>query len=250
MDKVEKKIASDVAKFGWHVIMAFSDTTRGPPFAYTIGLETTFQHPEIILFGLNNDLEFMHHVLNEIGERVRKGETFSHGARKKNILPGYVCVFARVPKTAYSEHLGRAIDFHRGTRFRAVQCIWPDPKKRLPWDERVMLPILSREPVLLRPTAGPRDPTWPFDEPHSRFVITSRQVATGREPVRYVGRFRDGDWQFVCSTTSDPKDMVLATLGWIADRDPSVRAAARLRPGTSIERRAPGAKWRAGARED
>jgi Domain of unknown function (DUF4262) len=247
---VQAKIRADVASYGWHVMKVFSDTNTAPPFAYTIGLETTYHHPEVVIFGLNGDLDFMHRVLNHIGARIAKGERFEHGAKKKGILPGYVCPFARFPRDAYDDHLGQAQVFHGSSRFRAVQCIWPDPKKRLPWDPRVMLPVLGRQPVFLRPDAAPKEPAWPFSEPRSRVIITSRQVATGKEPFRYVGRFRDGDWQLVCNTTSKQEDIVLATLGWAFDHDPTVRAARRLRPGQSVVRTGPRAKWKQGAVEE
>ncbi len=252
MDKVEKKIAADVKDHGWHVMKVFAPDGREPPFAYTIGLETSFDHPEVIVFGLNDDLDFMHYVLNQIGDRVKKGERFEHGAEKKGILPGYVCPFARLPKSAYEAHVGRAIDFHakRPKGFRVVQMIWPDPKKKLPWDPRVMPPVLRRQPIFLRPDAGPRDPKWPFSDPHSRVVLTTIQVVRGKEPIRFVGRDEDGDWQLICDTTSDENDVVLSTLGWALDHDPSVAAAAKLKKGRFLRRKDARAKWTSGAMAD
>ncbi len=58
---------SDVEKFGWHVLKIFSDTESAPSFAYTVGLEKTFDHPELVIFGLNDNLELMHKVLNSLG---------------------------------------------------------------------------------------------------------------------------------------------------------------------------------------
>ncbi len=246
-DPVLARAEADVAEHGWHVIKVFSDGDTGPPFAYTIGLETSFRHPEIIVFGLNDDLDFMHRVLNGIGARVERGERFAHGDRKRGILPGYVCPFARVPKSAYAEHLGRAIQYHRGTRFRALQCIWPDPKKRLPWDPKVMPPILRRQPVLARPDAGPRDRPWPFEDSHSRWAFTTRQVVERKEPIRFAGRFREnGEWQFVCNTTERPEDLVITTLGWVVDADPSVTRIAKLRPGQCAERTSATKPWKRG----
>lgn len=243
LSSVDAKVRADVEKHGWHVIRVFSPDEISPPFAYTIGLEKTFDHPELIVFGLNADLDLMHFVLGTIVDRIKKGERFDHGTKKKDILPGYVCPFARFPRDAYDEHVGRAQVFYGSSDFRVVQCIWPDPKKRLPWDTKVMLPVLARQPLFLRPDAGPRDGAWPFDEPRSRMVITSRQVATGKEPIRYVGRFEDGDWQFVCNTTSEEGDIVLTSLGWVFDRDPSIAAAAKLAPGRGLRRSGPRGKW-------
>ncbi len=237
-DPVLERVKQDVAEHGWHVIKVASDGETGPPFAYTIGLETTFRQPEILVFGLNDDLDFMHHLLNAIGDRMRKGERFAHGDAKTKLLPGYACPFARVPKSAYDEHLGIAMRYHGGTKFRALQCYWPDPKKKLPWDPKVMPPILRRQPVLARPdAAGAREKKWPFADAHSRWVFTTRQVVTGAEPIRFAGRFREnGEWQFVCNTTEDEADLVMATLGWALDHDPSLAKVAKLKPGECAER--------------
>lgn len=249
--KPVERARRDVAEHGWHVVKVFSDAESGPPFAYTIGLETTFDHPEILIFGLNDDLDFMHRVLNGIGDRIRGGERFAHGDAKRKILPGYVCPFARVPKSAYAEHLGVAIAYHGGTSFRALQCIWPDPKKRLPWDPKVMPPVLRRQPVLNRLDAGPRDRAWPFADAHSRWVFTTRQVVTGAEPIRFAGRFREsGEWQFVCNTTEAQEDLVMATLGWALDRDPTLAKIATLEAGECAERAGASGRWKKGAMPD
>jgi hypothetical protein len=233
----KKKLEADIAKYGWHVLKVFSDTGDAPPFAYTVGLYESFDHPEVIIFGLNNDLDFMHRILNGIGARVKKGESFSHGDQKKKILDGYVCPFANFPASAYDEHLGQAIGFY-DAKFPCVQCIWPDPRKKLPWDVRVMPPILERQPVFVRPNAKRQNPLWPFAEPHSRHVLTTIQVVTGKEPVRTAARFEDdGMWQFICDTTNDAEDLVIATLGWVIDRDPSLSKLADLRPGWQATRK-------------
>lgn len=249
MNKSQKKVAADIRQHGWHAVAVASiegEADPRPPWVYTIGLEDTFDHPEVVIFGLNNDFEFMHYVLSEIAKRVAKGERFEHGAKKKDLLAGFTCPFARFPKTAYEEHLGQAIVWHESPSFRAVQCIWPDPKKKLPWDPKFIPQLLDREPVFLRPDAGPRDPAWPFEQSHSHFTITSRQVATGKQPIRYIGRFADGSYQFVCETTDDEDDIVRTTFGWLYDRDPTVKAAAKLKPGSAIRRTKLGEAWKKG----
>jgi len=244
LSPLSTKIAKDVSRYGWHVTKVLGDD-EVPPFAYTVGLSVTHRHPEVVIFGLNDDLDFMHRVLVAIEKRIAKGETFHHGAKKRGLIAGFTCVFARFPKTAYAEHLGQAVQHLGGAKaFSAVQCIWPDPKKRYPWDAKVLPPILARQPVFNRPDAGPRDPAWPFPEPHSRRVLTTMQVVTGKEPVRYVGRFDDGDYQFTCETTEDESDLALTTLGWLVDRDPSLKKVAGLLPGEGRARRELGAPFR------
>lgn len=239
------KLAKDVSAYGWHVTKVLGDE-EVPPFAYTVGLSATYDHPEVVIFGLNDDLDFMHRVLVAIEKRIAKGETFSHGDKKTGLLGGgHTCVFARFPKSAYAEHLGQAVIHLGGARaFSAVQCIWPDPKKRYPWDPKVMVPILARQPVFNRPDAGARDAAWPFPEPHSRRVLTTVQVVRGDEPVRYAGRFDDGDYQFTCETTEDESDIAIVTLGWMIDRDPSLRRVATMLPGEGRARKDAGRPFR------
>jgi hypothetical protein len=242
--KVLSKVTEDLHKFGWHVTKVLGDENY-PPFAYTVGLSVTYDHPEVVIFGLNDDLDLMHHVLDSIEKRVAKGERFEHGDKKRGILPGYTCPFARFPKSAYADHLGQAVHHLGGEKaFSAVQCIWPDPKKRLPWDPKVMPPILARQPVFCRPDAGPRDAKWPFPESHSRRALTTIQVVRGKEPVRYVGRFRDGDYQFVCETTDDEKDLVWTTLGWLYDHDPGLKAVASIARGEARMRDSAVGRWK------
>jgi hypothetical protein len=51
----EGKISSDVAKYGFHVAIVPGDG-YSPAFAYTIGLYKTYEYPELICFGLTQDL--------------------------------------------------------------------------------------------------------------------------------------------------------------------------------------------------
>ena len=105
MKKKSPTIAQHIEEHGFHVVKVMGEQAY-PPFAYTIGLTVSFDHPEIVIFGLNDDLDFMHEVLNELGARVRGGERFRHGDKKRDVLPGYTCPFARFPASAYEEHLG------------------------------------------------------------------------------------------------------------------------------------------------
>ncbi len=245
MSKPQDRIAEDIGADGFHVLKVFDPEGTEPSFAYTLGLEETFEHPEIAIFGLNDDLDFMFHVLSGLGARVKKGERFEHGAKKTGILPGYSCAFARMPKASFESHFGQALQRRGGARgFKALQCIWPDPKKHFPWEPKVMPPVLARQPVFLRPDAGPRDPVWPFAESHARLVFTTTQVVTGKEPVRFAGRFRDGSFQFVCETTNDENDLAQVSLGWLLDRDPSLKAAAKLKKGDGIVRTEAGTAWK------
>ena len=82
-------------------------------------------------------------------------------------------------------------------------------------------------------------------------MIGREPVATGEEPIRFAGRFAGtGEWQFVCNTTSDPKDLLLATLGWALDHDASIGSLADLQPGECAERKAANKPWKRSSMPD
>jgi len=69
-EQAEKRIIQDVEKFGFHMAL-LEDDGYLPAFAYSIGLFKTYQHPEIIIFGLKRNV--MNNLLHYIGEEVKKG---------------------------------------------------------------------------------------------------------------------------------------------------------------------------------
>jgi hypothetical protein len=124
----DRKLLADIEEIGWHVIL-IPEGDDGPPFAYTIGLFRTFEHPEIIIFGL--DLDLMHQMINLIGEEIRQGRRFSDGESASGILEGYDVRF-----------------LHVGDAFAILQCLWPDRQGRFPTDAGYAEPLRARQPLL------------------------------------------------------------------------------------------------------
>lgn len=230
-DEERARIAANIEKYGWHALLVGGDD-EGPPFAYTIGLQTTYRHPEILLFGLNADLKFMHGTLTIMADQIANGKRFAVGNQYADIVGDYLCTFVDIPAAAYDEYLGTAQGYHRGNWFNAVQCVWPDHDQRFPWDAGAAIQLLARQPVL-----GHRDGRpWNFGELHKHlWVITTKQVATGDRPVLRVFRDEDG-WQFL---DEGAEDCAVVCLGNLVDRDPSLEQIADLPKGWCA--------WREGA---
>ena len=74
----ERKLVEDVENVGWHVI-GIEEDEEGPGFAYTIGLHHSFEHPEVIVFGLRTETLFQ--IVDTIGEAVRDGTKLSRITR-------------------------------------------------------------------------------------------------------------------------------------------------------------------------
>jgi hypothetical protein len=66
----DEKVFTDVADYGWHVVRVL-EKSETPGWAFSIGMYRNFNHPEIVVFGLDGDL--LHSVINSIGEGVRTG---------------------------------------------------------------------------------------------------------------------------------------------------------------------------------
>lgn len=144
-DDYEDIIRDHIERFGWHVVLIPSDG-EGPGFAYTIGLFKTFRSPEMIVFGLPQ--EVMHAVVNHAGEEFKAGRSVELNKPLDGYLQGYPIVFKEVKKKHYREYFGYARWYYAGELFSAVQCVWPDKAAHFPWDHGFDPDCLKFQPLL------------------------------------------------------------------------------------------------------
>ena len=144
-DAAEAKLLADVAKYGWHV-MGVTEDDEGPAFAYSIGLYRTWQHPEIIIFGLGHDV--MHQMINNIVHEIKNAHRFADGDESGEIIQGYDVTFRTVPVSNYKDYFGYALWFYNGFGFPALQCLWPDCYGRYPWDDEYPESMRWRQPAV------------------------------------------------------------------------------------------------------
>ena len=145
MDEAELRVRSDVDTYGWHVAKIGGDE-RAPPWAFTIGLEHSFEHPEVLVFGM--ELELLHGLLNQIGELVKSGRSFEPGERAAGVLEQNPPEFRSVDPRWYGAFVGNAAWFYRERNFRVLQCFWPDASGRLPWEAEFDPAWQGRQPLL------------------------------------------------------------------------------------------------------
>src|SRR6266576_3520794 len=110
-DVSDQKILDDVAQYGWHV-MKVRELSDAPGWAYSIGLYRTFNHPEIVVFGLNADL--MHSMINFMGTDIRSGKRFEEGKPYSDLIEAYSCTFKPVSVIWHYPFLGYADWFYQG----------------------------------------------------------------------------------------------------------------------------------------
>jgi len=152
MDAADRKLLADVQEYGWHKITV-SEDAEGPGFTYTIGLFHSFQHPEVIVFGLPD--ERMRLIVDSIAELVQSGVTLADGSESDQILEHYSCTFRAVLPVHYPAHLGYARWFYKAREFPVLQCCWPDRTGRYPWELDCEREIIRLQPALYDPTLLP-----------------------------------------------------------------------------------------------
>ena len=145
-DKQQKLIRNHIDEYGWHVVKVFGEPDA-PPFAYTVGFGPTFGHPEVLIIGLNADLDAMHIVLNNLGHDLKAGRGFKVGQALTHVLPGYRCHLLALKPEAYTEYLGQALDYYGTSKFQALQLVWPSPQHKYPWDADLDPTNAFRQPL-------------------------------------------------------------------------------------------------------
>jgi hypothetical protein len=180
----------------------------------------------------------MHQILNALGAEVRSGERFEHLDESGDVLEGYHVAFRTLERRHYRDYLGYARWFYKGNDFPALQCFWPDSEHRYPWHSEFQAALSARQPLLSD------EVTWPFHEGKNRAAITTKPVFRDGHPILLVSHDADGDWQFLCGTTNQPKDGQIVSLGCIWERDRSLVEVADLPTGWRAYRRAKGAAWK------
>lgn len=145
MNAGDRKLLSDVKEFGWHVLSVYEDN-EGPGFSFTIGLYHTFEHPEVLMIGLDTD--FMSGILNNIGDDIKNGQHYEAGKEYPEIVENYKCSFQKIDEKFYVDYLGTAMWFYKGKSFPALQCVYPDMSGHYPWDGKVNPALIEMQPVL------------------------------------------------------------------------------------------------------
>ncbi len=143
LDALDLRVLADVAEGGWHVIQAEG---AGAEHAFTVGLFRSFDHPEVIVFGL--DAATREAALDRLGARVRAGERFEEGGVVDGILLDRPVAFRPVARRHYPAYLGYAGWFHGGPRFPALQAVWPDSEGRFPWERWFSHALRDAQPLL------------------------------------------------------------------------------------------------------
>ena len=84
---------------------------------------------------------------------------------------------------------------------------------------------------------------WPYQQPPDTASFTTRPVVERDRPVLVVSRDKEGEWQFLCGTTTKSSDCVVVSLGCAYEKDQTLAQVADLRVGWQAQRKFIGGPW-------
>jgi hypothetical protein len=233
-EEERKHIEANIEKYGCHICI-LEPTKYLPGFAYSIGLYKKFNHPEIICFGLKEEL--LCSVINHACDLISKGEKFEELNLFDGFLANYNIQFLPVNKDYYQNYVGYGGWFYGNTfDFPLLQLVWPDKQSLFPWQDGFNPNWKFKQPLLDRNT------DFKFYEERNVLVFTTSSVLNG-EPILYVYHDSDGAWQFHSSTEPDTNDGKLVCLHHITDLDKSVNELYHLDYGWCGWRKSAGDDW-------
>lgn len=231
--EAEKQIISDVEQYGFHVAIVPGDG-YSPTFAYTIGLYKSYGYPELICFGLSHDL--MHSMFWTAKELFDTQPVPDLAVGYPDFIGDFDVRFLTVDKVRYTDYFGYGHWFYHGWDFPVLQIVWPDKQALYPWEEGFNPDWKWGQPLL------DRSLDFKFREERNVAVFTTRQVLEGL-PILQVSHETDGDWLFLCGTTTDLNDFKVVCLEEITKRDNTIDELYTLNYGWAAWRESIGGQW-------
>ncbi|HRB71488.1 MAG TPA: DUF4262 domain-containing protein [Flavobacterium sp.] len=228
-----QQIKINIDQFGLQVIMV-SSTNYLPSFAYSIGLTTTYNHPEIICFGLSN--ETAHEIINDVAAIIKRGVQIKKENIYTEIFQDSRATFLKVDERNIQDYFGTALNYYGDRNFEALQLVWTDRNDKFPWEEGFEEEFLYKQPLLDRNTG------FKFNEPKNLTVFTTRQWLEEQKPIVRVVHDNDGDWQFLTGDQM-PEDIRIVALKEMILRDTTLNEVFDLEYGEEAERDLLDGEW-------
>lgn len=88
------------------------------------------------------------------------------------------------------------------------------------------------------------DAEWPFDDLPDLGVVTLTRITDGSNPILYVARDEDGEWQFLDNGEITEDDIEIVSLQSVVELDSTIKELADLPLGCVSEREAVGKPWK------
>lgn len=154
-------IAESVSRHGWHAI-AVAESEFSPSFLYTIGLCHTANHPDAIVFGLEQDVAYS--LISKLVAQVRGGEAYALPGVYAGLAEGRSLATRPVHTTQHPVYLGFAMGFYRHIgapdSLRVIQVFWPDESGYFPFEVQCDPYVAHAQPRLEFAEPRPHKRQW------------------------------------------------------------------------------------------
>lgn len=147
-----RSVRQNVKRVGWHATGVFPDQSTAVPvfWLYTTGLWQTYQHPELMIFGVNPNAA--HGIVTGVVQtHIAKGRVFADGERVAGLVIGPFDIFFRAAPAMDEEYPCSTSKFFYGhADFPVLQLVLPDTHNRFPWDDACEEKIALTQQLLVR----------------------------------------------------------------------------------------------------
>jgi hypothetical protein len=143
------KIAWIVEENGWAAepVPPVEEPEPRPGYTYTIGFESHFGRPEVVIFGLQGVAA--RGLLGMVADQHAGGVELPVGGVFIGLLESDLpCALLTVDVAEHGALFPDAAAFHGDAGFRMLQFVWPDKSGRLPWDEGYDERLRLAQPVI------------------------------------------------------------------------------------------------------
>jgi hypothetical protein len=128
----DQEIAQSIEINGWHAIAVEDGETA---FVYTCGLQYKYEHPDLVVFGLNSKTAYA--ILSPMIESIKNGSSFLQDGPYEGILNVPISLRA-VHESQHEIYFGYSMGHRRfvgqaGTLI-VRQVFWPDKNGHFPFE--------------------------------------------------------------------------------------------------------------------
>jgi len=127
---------------GFGILYSFAEL---PSFACSAGIEESWCHPELIVFGLDYDLSTL--LITETANLIRGGAFFTDQNGHYRIGDMNVR-FIEVPSNNAKQYMRETTSYYGEKKFRVLQMLWSDEQGRFPFDPQCSDEVKRIQPVL------------------------------------------------------------------------------------------------------
>ena len=147
----QRRILADIQENGLHIACT-PESSGAPGYSCSLGLSHSFDHPEVIVFGLAPDVAA--ELINALADEASDGRKFLPGTEAADLLQSYPVRFTAVDDQQREQFFGAATWLYAERDLEVVQLVYPDQKGRWPWDESAREGFRANQPLLSADSAA------------------------------------------------------------------------------------------------